>query len=181
MEVSVYLVCPSEHQIGTGNESANGCVRSEDGLVSAKSKLRLKREFVLDIPNKSLFFPLLPGDIFIGIPPPLGRHLCRALVGLYECGFPFGERTKAGAVEQGETHAVVGCRAGLLVICVVLPEREDLPMFHKREWHLDLLVATILPLGQSSSLLQQRGWLFTLRTRRTRAVATTLGALEPLR
>src|SRR6266852_2023736 len=139
MEVSIYLVCPSEHQIGTGNESANSCVRSEDGLVSAKSKLRLKREFVLSIPNKSLFFPLLPGDIFIGIPPPVGRHLRGAIVDLYECGFPSGERTKASAVEQGETHAVVGCRAGFILIYVVLPEREDLPTFHKREGHLDLL------------------------------------------
>jgi len=25
---------------------------------------------------------------------------------------------------------------------VVLPEREDLPMLHKRDWHLDLLALT---------------------------------------
>jgi hypothetical protein len=70
--------------------------------------LRFQREFVLGIPNKFLVFPVLPRDIFIGIPPPVGRHLSRALVGLYECGFPFGERTKAGAVEHDAVIGAVG-------------------------------------------------------------------------
>jgi hypothetical protein len=34
---SIYLVCPPEHQIGTGNESAQGCVRSEDGSSVQKA------------------------------------------------------------------------------------------------------------------------------------------------